>query len=394
MMNKIFFTLLIFAFIIPRHVNAQNVNIPDAHFLKTLISLGIDTNHDSIIQMSEATGIRSLNVSSAGISDLSGIEAFTNLDTLDCSSNQLPSLDLSKNIRLVSLYCAINKLTTLDLSKNTSLRDLSCSNNKLTALNTLECAQLVILDCGFNKQTRLDLSGNKNLEILECYSNLLDSLNLSQNKQLVTLYCGNNQIRNLDFSSNTMLKFVDCQFNSLVNINLSQNTALTHLACFSNQLSNLDVVRNVKLGFLDCGQNLYTRLDLSKNDSLLEADCTQNPYLTSICVRDTNVAKANVNFYKDAGVKWSESCNQSTDVVVNQTENWWQLSTNASNNSFNLLMTKSASVDIYNIQGSKIESFKNIQNVQFGLAYLPGLYFVTIIFPQTKNKQVIKIVKN
>lgn len=76
------------------------VTIPDNNFLNALIELGVDTNGDGIISTAEAEAITFLNVSHKSISDITGIEAFVNLD---CSSNQLTTLDISNNTALLSL---------------------------------------------------------------------------------------------------------------------------------------------------------------------------------------------------------------------------------------------------------------------------------------------------
>ena len=66
---------------------SQTVNIPDTAFLHTLIEEGIDTNEDGLISNAEAEVILSLDVSERGISEMKGIEAFINLDTLICNNN-------------------------------------------------------------------------------------------------------------------------------------------------------------------------------------------------------------------------------------------------------------------------------------------------------------------
>ena len=76
------------------------VTIPDNNFFNALIELGIDTNGDGIISSAEAAVVTSLNVYGENISDMTGIEAFFNLDTLWCSSNQLTTLDVSNNSAL------------------------------------------------------------------------------------------------------------------------------------------------------------------------------------------------------------------------------------------------------------------------------------------------------
>ena len=52
---------------------------------------------------------------------------------LDCSSNLLTDLDVSKNFSLTHLNCSNNYLTSLDVSNNTNLVHFYCSNNQLTS---------------------------------------------------------------------------------------------------------------------------------------------------------------------------------------------------------------------------------------------------------------------
>ena len=115
-MKKLYFLLfLVFSFI----ANAQIVNIPNTNFKAKLLSASagntiaknligfttaIDTNGDGEIQVSEAQNILELRVNESYISNLTGIEAFTNLQTLYCYSNQLTSLDVSQNVNLQNLY--------------------------------------------------------------------------------------------------------------------------------------------------------------------------------------------------------------------------------------------------------------------------------------------------
>jgi hypothetical protein len=74
--------------------NAQNVNIPDAKFIYALISAGVDTNEDLEISYTEAEAITYLDVKWKEISDLTGIEAFVNLDTLFARETNYPFLIL------------------------------------------------------------------------------------------------------------------------------------------------------------------------------------------------------------------------------------------------------------------------------------------------------------
>jgi hypothetical protein len=123
---KILLITLIAAILSQCKKEPESINIKDDNFLNALIELGVDKNSDGIISTVEAAEINYLDVSSDSISDLKGIEAFVNLDTLYCYINQLTSLDVSNNTALKSLWCGSNQLTSLDVSNNTALEYLYC----------------------------------------------------------------------------------------------------------------------------------------------------------------------------------------------------------------------------------------------------------------------------
>lgn len=118
-------------------VFAQNVNIPDPIFKDYLVNnLGLDSNNDSEISIAEAQGFGgALTPTGLGIADLTGIEAFVNITTLDVYNNNLTFLDVSNNTFLNRLHCANNQLVTLDVSAIPSLTQVHCQNNQLIELN-------------------------------------------------------------------------------------------------------------------------------------------------------------------------------------------------------------------------------------------------------------------
>ena len=69
---------------------------------------------------------------------------------LECDSNQLTKLDVSKNANLTELWCGYNQLTKLDVSKNATLTELLCGSNQLTKLDVSKNANLTELRCGNN----------------------------------------------------------------------------------------------------------------------------------------------------------------------------------------------------------------------------------------------------
>jgi len=160
------------------------VQIPDTAFLYALIDEGVDTNVDSLISYSEAELIISLNVVEKGIVDLTGIEAFVNLDTLDCSYNDITSLDLSSNTMLKEFDCNQSQLNSLDVSQNTLLDRLSLWGNELTSLDISNNPALVFLYIQRNQIDTLDLSNNTSLEYFSCRGNQFTNLDVSNNISL------------------------------------------------------------------------------------------------------------------------------------------------------------------------------------------------------------------
>ena len=192
----------------------NEANFPDENFRKYLLAqyYGKDgrlTERDINYYVSD------LYISEREISDLKGIEFFTELRKLSCNSNQLTSLDLSKNTALTSLECYSNQLTSLDLSKNTALTFIGCSDNLLTSLDVSKNTELGILYCSDNQLTSLDVSKNPALTALSCSGNQLTSLDISKNTALRSLYCYSNQLSSLDLSKNTALKSLDCYKNQI-----------------------------------------------------------------------------------------------------------------------------------------------------------------------------------
>ena len=244
----------------------------------SIIDLTIEANGNITIE--GIKGTPSLGWRSYTLSDQT-VTIRGNVTELDCSFNQLTSLDVSGCIALTTLRCWGNQLTSLDLSGCIALTMLSCYYNQLTSLNVSGCTALTELKCWNNQLTSLDLSGCTALTKLDCSNNQLTSLDVSKNTALTQLVCYSNRLTSLDVSQNTALTTLTCGSNQLTSLDVSDCTALTTLDCEGNQLTNLDVSKNTALTTLDCKKNQLTSLDVSKNTALTELHCYDNP-LTSI----------------------------------------------------------------------------------------------------------------
>ena len=84
-------------------------HFPDA-FFRGYMTEYADMDADGQLSEEEVSGVTGIDVSGMGIQDLKGIEYFTELESLDCSDNELTSLDLSANAKLQILKAESNCL--------------------------------------------------------------------------------------------------------------------------------------------------------------------------------------------------------------------------------------------------------------------------------------------
>ncbi len=240
--------------------------------------------------------LRKLNVDSSGIKDLSGIEAFINLDTLACRFNPLKVLpnNLPKGLKV--LYCANDSLTQLG-ALPPMLKFLDCSKNDLTLLTDLPVL-LTSLDCSSNNLKTVSLLP-KNLTYLNCSNNKITTFEtLSQSLQificdhnsitelpvlsqeLQTLICNNNRISNISNLPN-VLKKLDCRANQLTKApKLPFN--LEEFLCRGNPqikcLTNMPDLVQVDTILPICPQTIYERVEITDNKTVKYHTINLVPY--------------------------------------------------------------------------------------------------------------------
>ncbi len=338
MKNKLLFTIILAFIGLSTATNAQNVTIPDAKFKAALVgNSAINTNGDAEIQVTEAAAYTgAILVGSLGIADLTGIEAFTAIDSLNCHVNNLTSVNISACTALKSFNCDYNGLTSLNVSSNKLLIGLNCTNNPLT------------------------------------------SLDVSANTALIGLGCGGNRIKSLD---------------------VSKNTALATLVCFYDSIESLDVSANTKLTYFDCSYNKLTKLNMKNgnNTNLMAGfgfNAKRNPKLTCIQVDDSAYMNANKSGAKDATASYNTHClgtgiaNLINDDEITIYPNPFSSQTTLqTSNPFN-----NATLTIYNSLGQTVKQIKNISgwSVTLFRDNLPrGLHFLHL----TENNRTLAIDK-
>ena len=86
-------------------VKIDDSTFPDSAF-REYVSKNIDANNDGYLTPQErdaVTEIANPGLSGKGVSDVTGIEYFSYLETLDLSNNSLNDVNLSRNAKLTSL---------------------------------------------------------------------------------------------------------------------------------------------------------------------------------------------------------------------------------------------------------------------------------------------------
>ncbi len=139
--------------------------------------------------------IESLTLSAKGLKNLSGIEVYSNLKSLNCSGNlNLTKIDVRKLTKLETLDCDRCALTELNVTGLSNLWRLTCAENKLTELDVSGLTSLSQFNCERNQLTSLNLAGLTSLSLLNCYENKLTELDISMLPALNKLRCGKQEL--------------------------------------------------------------------------------------------------------------------------------------------------------------------------------------------------------
>ena len=269
---------------------------PDANLRNALLSLGY-----AYINSTDVANRLVLNLSNKNISNLQGIEIFTELVDFDCSYNNVTSIPFTTYNKLKYLKCNNNKITQLMggynwISYFSVLVELDCSNNLLEGLNLPSYSTLTKVNASNNrftsfsynsqkKLTSLDLSNNPNLKTINCEWDALTTLKVANCPSLTYITCRGNSLTSLDLSGCTNLKELNCSDNKLTSINnLSSCASLEHLTCSGNQLTSLTGL-SYTLKYLSCGENkLSGAFQLSGRNDLYFIGLSSNTGLTSVSV--------------------------------------------------------------------------------------------------------------
>ena len=237
--------------------------------------------------------IRSVNIKNSSLlqivdfyqNDLFEIDLSTNpnLYYLRLGYNNIRRIDLSNNPNLGFFCCTKNQVESLDFSNKAKLYEVTCLENKLHTLRFENCTLLEKVVCDQNLITSLNLYNVPKLKTVSCMYNLLKELKLYNCTSLQSLNCFNNEILKLDVSSCENLTTLDCRNNQLNTLNVKGCKSLTSLVCENNMISELDIKDCPLLTTLTCMNNCFTFLTLPIPSSQFSNYLYSPQFVTAQC---------------------------------------------------------------------------------------------------------------
>ena len=246
----------------------------------------------SIMDLKKIPYLKKLSIHKYNLQDLSFLDGYTKLETLDLSGCRLPADSLSilatlPNIQnLILSDCGFSTIEPLAQVK--TLQRIDLSNNTIRNLSVLSTMpDLVELNLKHNALTDLTaLSGLSNLERLDVSFNSLKSLApLAGAAGLQHLEAGNNQIENLTgIEAMTGLTFLSVEYNKLSDVSIVGNlTELHTLKIGNNNISDISSLGSLtKLDGFYFSDNSIKALPQWPEGSLLRIVDGANNQLESI----------------------------------------------------------------------------------------------------------------
>ena len=289
-------------------VPLHSENFPDKTFLeyiRTTFDKGgsEDGEPNGILEPGEWRAVTTIDVRNKNITSLWGITCFRNLKKLNCSDNQLTSLNLSYNTKLTqeNLKCTGNKYPitideterTFDLSTLPAEFDVNKTSEWVGGTvsgNTLKVNPGVdrvtyTYDCGNGLTAEFALTVKENTT--GCTYIPLNAYNFPDpafRECLKKPRFDNDEDEWLSSPELNDIRDIRVPQKGIASLKgIEKFPNLTTLICSENQLTELDVSQNKKLVYLECSENQLTSLDLS-NTELTPArfECSGNKYPITI----------------------------------------------------------------------------------------------------------------
>ena len=291
----------------------------DPKFYSVVVaSYNSNSTYCSTITEEQLASITSLYAYNSGLTNADGIEYLTGLTTLDLSSNNLSSIDVSKNTALTSLTLGHNNLSSIDLSSNTALRELGLYNNNLSSIDVSNNTALYHLELLNNNLSSIDLDGLISLEWLFLSdNNLSGTLDLSTNTSISLVYLNNNNLNEVILGNNENLSELILHNNNLKNIDLSGVPNLMGITLQNNPLTN--TIYMLKDSIVNYNENIKLKegLEVTYGVDDLEVALYEDGKLKALKEGTTIVKMLNENIISILP-EYMEKCFSDFDYANNQ----------------------------------------------------------------------------
>ncbi len=269
----------------------QYTYVPDDNFEQRLIDLFFDDVLDDYVLTENISSVEELYICCSNISDLTGIEDFINIKTLDCNFNpDLLSLDLSNNTELISISAnqisgtENGSLEYIDVSNCPNLETLTCLHAQLSSVDVSNSPNLIDLNIGHNQIETIDVTNNIYLETLIVDNNLISEIDVTNNINLNTL----------DISDNINLVCADIRNGNNTKITGFYATGNLNLDCIN--VDDTDYSNNNWTNILD--QNYFSE-DCGNlcNESICEGVTTELQSFDELNIQVLISTENNPNFW-------------------------------------------------------------------------------------------------
>jgi gliding motility-associated-like protein len=413
---------------------AQTTPIPDNAFEQILVDLNIDSNGlNGNILDTDAAAITNLNLPGNTITDLTGLEAFVNLVSLNLNAHQFPTIptitmpnlevvrfngnvnltnvDFSQNLNLreisfqspASTINGIPPITTIDLSNNTQLediqiirlRDLSSLNlpSASNAISSIQLQELGLANIDLSNQnalTNFSLRGSEvsvniifpsvftvleNINIRDINFNTID---ISNYVNLITVEISDTNVQNLLLPNSTTLQRLIIRGHNFINpISLASIPNVTQVTITNAQSVPLviDLTQNTQIENLNLFLNMMNSIDLSQNTNLVNLSIFSNNLTNLDLSQNTSLGNVNAGSNQLPNLDVTNNINL-TGLSINNnlfTNNGLDLSQNSNLAVLNISNNQVQSLDISN---TNMVSFLGNNNLFSGTDILDQLFIL------------------
>ena len=219
------------------------------------------------------TSLETLNLKYNTVSDAKPIEGISTLQVLILGENPISSINLDKLGELTDLRLYGTNISEIDLSKTPKLESLYLQRTKvskvdLTPLQSLD--QALINNC--SNLSEIKASNLPSLTRLDAVKGNLTSFEISDCPSLRELHLNSNKLTSIKLNNLAMLMLLNIYDNQLTSIDVSNLPFLMRLFVYDNQLTSIDLSANVMLREFRASNNPLTEVNLSTNENLVSLE--------------------------------------------------------------------------------------------------------------------------